>query len=90
MDILSSTGVELMNNVFSASSYEDFLQSMKSFNELGAAQLDREDEARRETVENETLAQRQVAFTVSTPQGRAMRVERAANGVVTLSETSLQ
>ena len=89
-DLMTDEAVARMDAVFAARSGEELAEAIASFNALGASQLDRADAATQETLENETLASRQLGFSVETPFGRALRVERAANGVVTLSDGTLQ
>lgn len=72
-----------------ARSREEYLERIDDFNTLGARQLNRADEGTAETLEHETLASRQIGFDLSLPMGRTLRVTRAANGVVTLSDASI-
>lgn len=66
-----------------------YLERISDFNALGQEQLNRADEEIAQVLENESLASREEQFEIVLPQGRRLRVMRAKNGVVTLSDATL-
>lgn len=88
LDILSQEAVDIYSALPLMQTREEYEEGIARFNELGAAQLDREDDARRETIENESLDSRLMETTIELPPyGRTLRITRAANGIVTLAST---
>jgi hypothetical protein len=86
LSILSQEAVDIYSALPLMTTREEFEEGIKRFNDLGAAQLDREDDARRETIEHETLGSRLMETTIELPPyGRTLRITRAANGIVTLA-----
>lgn len=86
LSILSQEAVDIYSALPLLPTREEYEEAIKKFNDLGAAQLDREDDVRRETIENETLDSRLMETTIELPPyGRTLRITRAANGIVTLA-----
>lgn len=84
--VLTQEAVNIFSSLPLLPTQEAFEAAIQEFNNLGAAQLDREDETRRETLENETLASREMETVLELPPyGRILRITRGMNGVVTLA-----
>lgn len=88
LGIMSQEAVDIYNELPFMSTREEFEEGIERFNNLGAAQLDREDDVRRETIEKETLDSRLMETTIELPPyGRMLHITRAANGIITLAST---
>ncbi|MDQ1299920.1 MAG: hypothetical protein QG636_588 [Patescibacteria group bacterium] len=88
LGILSQEAVDIYSALPLMQTREEYEEGIARFNELGAAQLDRVDEKRREQIENEKLDKRQIETVIELPPyGRTLRITRAANGIVTLAST---
>lgn len=86
LDVMSQEAVDLYNALPFMATREEYEAGIERFNKLGAAQLDREDSVRRQTIENETLQSREVDEVIQLPlYGRTLRITRAANGIITLA-----
>lgn len=84
--VLTQEAVNIFSSLPLLPTQEAYEEAIARFNDLGAAQLDRADETRRETLENETLASREMETVLELPPyGRTLRITRAKNGIVTLA-----
>lgn len=86
LSVLTQEAVDIFSALPLLATREEYENAIERFNSLGAAQLDRGDNERRETIENESLADREIEEVLELPPyGRMLRITRAKNGVVTLA-----
>ena len=86
LSVLTQEAVDIFSALPLLPNQEAYEHAIAQFNALGAAQLDRADEVRRETLETESLAGREMEAVLELPPyGRTLRITRGMNGIVTLA-----